>query len=77
MLYFPFITNTHYPSWVPFIGGDDFEFFRPVFNIADASISTGVLVILVFQNRYFKKHQKEVTNTVETNSLVNDKTQIF
>ena len=77
MLYFPIITNTNYPSWVPFIGGDDFEFFRPVFNIADASISTGVLVILVFQNRYFKKHQKEVTNTVETKSLVNDKTQIF
>ena len=77
MLYFPIISNTHYPSWVPFIGGEDFEFFRPVFNIADASISTGVLVILVFQNRYFKKHQKEVTNTVETNSLVNDKTQIF
>ena len=77
MLYFPIISNTHYPSWVPFNGGEDFEFFRPVFNIADASISTGVLVILVFQNRYFKKHQKEVTNTVETNSLVNDKTQIF
>ena len=77
MLYFPIISYTHYPSWVPFIGGEDFEFFRPVFNIADASISTGVLVILVFQNRYFKKHQKEVTNTVETNSLVNDKTQIF
>jgi signal peptidase II len=77
MLYFPIITNTHYPSWIPFVGGDDFEFFRPVFNIADASISTGVLVILVFQNRYFKKHPKEVTHTVETNSLVNDKTQIF
>jgi signal peptidase II len=77
MLYFPIITNAHYPSWLPFIGGDEFEFFRPVFNIADAAISTGVITILIFQNRFFKKHTKEVHSTVETDSLVNDKTQIF
>jgi signal peptidase II len=77
MLYFPLITNAHYPSWLPFVGGDDFEFFRPVFNIADAAISTGVIVILLFQNRFFKKQKTEETHTVETNSLVNDKTQIF
>ena len=77
MLYFPIITNAHYPSWVPFVGGDEFEFFRPVFNIADASISTGVIIILIFQNRFFKKHQKEEHHTIETDSLVNDKTQIF
>ncbi len=77
MLYFPIITNAHYPSWVPFVGGDDFEFFRPVFNIADASISLGVIVILIFQNRFFKKHAVEQHHTIETDSLVNDKTQIF
>lgn len=77
MLYFPIITNTHFPSWVPFMGGDDFEFFRPVFNIADASISTGVIVILLFQNRFFKKHEVAEHHTIETDSLVNDKTQIF
>lgn len=77
MLYFPIITNAHYPKWVPFFGGDDFEFFRPVFNIADAAISTGVIVLLVFQNRFFKKQHIEKTHTVETNSLVDDKTQIF
>jgi len=77
MLYFPLITNTHYPSWIPFVGGDDFEFFRPVFNIADASISTGVIAILIFQNRFFKKTITEQHHTVETNSEVNDKTQIF
>ncbi len=54
MLYFPII-HTQFPSWVPFVGGDDFEFFSPVFNIADASISTGVIAILVFQKRYFKQ----------------------
>jgi signal peptidase II len=77
MLYFPIITNAHYPTWVPFVGGDDFEFFRPVFNIADASISVGVITILLFQNRFLKKHKEEVHNTVETDTLVNDKTQIF
>jgi signal peptidase II len=77
MLYFPIITDAHYPSWVPFVGGDEFVFFRPVFNIADASISVGVIAILLFQNRFFKKTRQPVHPTVETDSLVNDKTQIF
>ncbi|MBS1640087.1 MAG: lipoprotein signal peptidase [Bacteroidetes bacterium] len=54
MLYFPLI-NSNYPSWVPFVGGDKFEFFAPVFNIADASISVGVIILLIFQNKFFKK----------------------
>jgi signal peptidase II len=57
MLYFPIIQTT-WPSWVPFFGGDSFEFFSPVFNIADASISIGLIIILLFQNRFFDK-QKE------------------
>lgn len=77
MLYFPIIRDAHYPSWVPFVGGDEFEFFRPVFNIADASISVGVIAIVLFQNRFFKKHKTEVHHTVETDSVVNDRTQIF
>lgn len=77
MLYFPIITNAHFPSWVPFWGGDDFEFFRPVFNIADAAISLGVGAILVFQNRFFRKEHMTKHATVETGSLVDDKTQIF
>ncbi len=54
MLYFPLI-RTHYPSWFPFYGGDDFEFFSPVFNIADASISVGVIAILLFQKKFFHR----------------------
>jgi signal peptidase II len=77
MLYFPIISNTHYPSWVPFVGGEDFEFFRPVFNIADASISAGVITILIFQNRFFKKTADTHHATVETSSDVSDNTQIF
>ncbi len=76
MLYFPVIKG-HFPSWLPFWGGDDFEFFRPIFNIADASITTGVISILVFQRRFFKQHNtKETHHTVETNALVNDESQV-
>lgn len=54
MLYFPII-QTHYPDWFPFNAGQEFVFFRPVFNLADASISVGVITIFVFQRIYFKK----------------------
>ena len=50
MLYFPII-NTTYPSWLPFVGGESFVFFRPVFNIADSAITTGVLYLLIFQRK--------------------------
>lgn len=56
MLYFP-IMSGHYPSWFPIWGGQPFEFFRPVFNIADAAISTGVISIFVFQRRLLKKEE--------------------
>ena len=71
MLYFPLI-KSHYPHWIPFLGGDEFEFFSPVFNIADASISVGVIAILLFQKKFFKKHIIEQHESVETNSDVND-----
>jgi signal peptidase II len=58
MLYFPVI-NTHYPHWFPWVGGQEFVFFRPIFNIADSSISTGVIAILVFQKWLFKHEQLE------------------
>lgn len=52
MLYFPLI-ETHFPKWVPYFSGDEFVFFRPVFNISDSSITTGVLMLLVFQKKIF------------------------
>ncbi len=48
MLYFPLIRTT-IPENFPFWAGEDFEFFRPVFNIADAAISIGFVLILIFQ----------------------------
>jgi signal peptidase II len=56
MLYFP-IVHGHWPGWVPVVGGHEFEFFEPVFNIADASISIGVLTLVFFQKRLL--HKKE------------------
>jgi signal peptidase II len=77
MLYFPIITKAHYPSWFPFIGNKEFEFFSPIFNIADASISTGVIALLLFQKRFFKKHHpQEQHSTIETSSEVSDKIQV-
>ena len=54
MLYFP-ITYIHVPQWVPWLGGGDYLFFSPIFNIADASITTGVLIILLFQRSFFRE----------------------
>jgi len=54
MLYFPVIQTT-LPHWLPFWGGEPFQFFRPVFNLADASITTGVLYLLLFERSFFKK----------------------
>ena len=54
MLYFPLFSG-HFPEWIWKVGGDYFLFFRPVFNVADTSISTGVISIVVFQKRFFGK----------------------
>ncbi len=53
MLYFPIIDTT-IPHWVPLWGGERFQFFKPVFNIADASISTGVISLLVFHRGFLR-----------------------
>ena len=53
MFYFPII-NTHFPSWMPFLADQHFIFFRPVFNIADAGISVGIFILIVFYRNFFK-----------------------
>jgi lipoprotein signal peptidase len=59
MLYFPFIKNATFPSWLPFIGGKTFTFFNAIFNIADMAISTGVGILLVFNKKVFPKTKDE------------------
>jgi signal peptidase II len=58
MFYFP-IAEGHFPTWLPIWGGEEFVFFRPVFNLADAAISVGVILILIFQKNYFKEDVKD------------------
>lgn len=54
MFYFPVIRGT-WPDWFPWWGGSSLVFFRPVFNIADSSITTGVAIILIWQRRFFNE----------------------
>lgn len=73
MLYFPIIEG-NYPEWIPFFGGQNFLFFRPVFNIADSSITIGVFVLLISQrNTIFKKAEDTQTTHSEELETVNEK----
>jgi len=70
MLYFPLI-DTHWPEWLPLIGGDRFQFFRPVFNIADSSITVGMALILINQKKYFD-HSKDKEKNESADELKSD-----
>jgi signal peptidase II len=68
MFYFPLFSGV-YPDWVPFVGGSDFQFFRPVFNVADSSISIGIFSIIIFYRKEFsnlesKEHASRNEETV-------------
>ena len=73
MLHFPLVEG-FYPEWVPFIGNDYFAFFRPVFNVADSSITIGVALLIMFQKRFFgetnKKESTEEKSTIEDNTEI-------
>lgn len=51
MLYFPIIESV-YPTWMPWVGGDPFIFFSPIFNLADSYISVGVIYLLLFERKH-------------------------
>ena len=61
MFYFPLLSG-HFPAWLPIWGGEEFIFFRPVFNLADSAISVGVIMILLNQKHYFKHEVVEESN---------------
>lgn len=69
MFYFPLVQG-HYPSWFPFWGGEEFIFFRPVFNLADAAITVGVILILINQKHYFK--HKTVEESAPNSEVVEE-----
>jgi signal peptidase II len=77
MLYFPMVHST-FPKWMPFIGGNEFEFFSPIFNIADASISVGVIALLLFQKRLVRReHAADQHQTVTTNTELSDQAHVM
>ena len=61
MLYFPII-NTTLPEWIPFGCGQEFIFFRPIFNIADSCITVGALYLLIFKWKFFSAETKKIEN---------------
>lgn len=54
MLYFPLI-DTIWPTWMPFVGGERFLFFAPIFNFADSCVSVGAIYLLIFQYSFFMR----------------------
>ena len=62
MLYFP-LFSFYWPDWMPWIGGDRFEFFRPVFNIADSAISVGGVCMILFYHRCLSSDHKKKADT--------------
>lgn len=78
MLHFRIIEST-WPKWMPWVGGEDFEFFGPIFNIADAAISTGVITLFIFQKKFFKRTVVVETKTgsTEINKAISDNPEIL
>jgi signal peptidase II len=74
MLYFPIVSGI-LPEWIPVFGGQPFEFFSPIFNIADASISVGVITLLLFQKRFLEKPEESASATGVTDRTVSDTTE--
>ena len=62
MLYFP-LFSFYWPDWMPWIGGERFEFFRPVFNIADSAISVGVVCMILSYHRCLSSDNKKKADT--------------
>ncbi len=73
MLYFPLIYGM-IPDWFPFWSGESFLFFRPVFNIADSSITVGAILFLLFQKKY-THHEEKQKAEAEAEPVVDVKVQ--
>ena len=76
MLYFP-LFSFNWPEWIPYFGGDRFHFFSAIFNIADSSIFIGVMILLIWQKKFFPEKKKEVEakENMESEQLIKPELQ--
>ncbi len=70
MFYFPLI-ETSWPTWMPFVGGQEFVFFSPIFNFADANVSVGVVLLLIF----FRKELSQISFNIKQEPAEEDDEQ--
>lgn len=70
MFYFPLI-ETNWPEWMPFVGGEHFIFFSPIFNFADAAISCGIIALILFYGKYLNHIMEHKEENEELNSKNN------
>lgn len=77
MFYFPMIDTT-WPQWVPVWGGRPLRFFEPIFNLADAAISVGVITLLLFQKRFLgnKKNERPAQDAHAQTTMVGEHSDI-
>ena len=68
MFYFP-IASWDWPEWMPGVGGEHFIFFQPVFNLADAAISAGIIAFILFYSKYLASNPEEQQKKTENNDL--------
>ena len=75
MLYFP-LCEWDWPQWMPGVGGEHFLFFQPIFNVADACLTTSIIVMILFYSKYLagdKKKEEEASEEGETNKNATEK----
>lgn len=70
MFFFP-LFHGRFPEWLPLMGGKEFLFFRPVFNLADSYITVGVAIILLFQRKFFPKQEPKSEEPVSPSPEAN------